>query len=374
MTPETIPAIPFDVEFHPRGGSKLISAFVGVIPARILKDKRIIPVYNDVLSKEGYQRKLNPKRAKDLAESLRKCKTELPTAVLLNIRDKTVDEIYEKNRLNLSKVNKIYIVDGQHRIAALVNLIEQEEEEEKVKRIFWNYKIPFVCFVGANRVDEMRQFHMVNTYAKSIPANLRNVHMVEIAEEYPNFAEDQTDNNKKSTIEAEKLLRLLIKTPLWQERIKTAESNAKHTTINAASMNKVLQRFIKDRYLEKKKNEERVVIFNIYWESIKKILPEAFESPLNYAIQKGVGVRVLTDIFPSVLQAVQEKAKKVDDLTVDDFVCVLKDPLLELSDENRNGDVVGGHEFWLAKSSGVVGQYSSEAGYKALSQKIKDSL
>ena len=373
MTPEIIPAIRFDIELHRAEGTKSIPVFVGVIPARILNDRGSVPVHSP-FSPKDYQRKQNLKRVKDLAESIKERKAEIPTAVLLNIRDKTADEIYEKDGLNFSKVNTIYIVDGQHRIAALKKLIEQEEKEKKVKRIFWNYKIPFVCFVGADRVDEMRQFFMVNSHAKSINPSLRNTNMLAISNSYPEFAKYQKRKDVEPTIESEKILQLLIKTPLWRERIRTAEAEKENTTISAASMNKSLQIFIKDRYLEKKTNEERVNIYNTYWESIKKILPEAFESPLDYAIQKGVGVRVLTDIFPSILQKAQEKTKKVDNLTVDDFVYVLKQPLLELSDENRNGDIVDGHEFWLAKSVGVVGQYSSEAGYKALANKIKDSI
>ena len=370
MTSETIPAIPFKLEVHYREQNNPIHAFVGVIPVRILKDKGEAPTYDHEKTPENYQRKLKPARVKELVDALRVKKVELPTAVLLNIRNFSAEKIYKNGFLEISLVDKIYIVDGQHRIEALKNLIKEEEEDQKIKRDFFNHKIPFVCLVGATRKDEMRQFHLVNKNAKPIDASLSNRHIREISEFDAYFKKFLKIKKQDAIGDAEELLELLIKTPLWQDRIRMPNADKKITTLTSASMNKALHKFVKHDYIEGLNNEKRVKIYSIYWESIKNIFPEAFETPKLYAIQKGIGVRVLTDIFSKVLEAARQKTGKVADYTAKDFSEVLKEPLTTLTSENGDGEQVEGHEFWLSGSSGAISQYSSEAGFKVLTDRI----
>ena len=370
MTPETIPAIRFDLEVHYREQDNPIRAFVGVIPVRILKDKGFVPTYDHEKAPDNYQRKLKPARVSELANALRAKKVELPTAVLLNVRDCSVEKIYKNGCLDFSLVNKIYVVDGQHRIEALKKLIQEEEDDQKIKRDFFDHKIPFVCLIGATRKDEMRQFHLVNKNAKPIDASLSNRHIREISEFDAYFKNFLKIKKQDAIGSAEELLELLIRTPLWQDRIRMPNADKKTTTLTSASMNKALHRFVKHDYVEGLTEEERVKIYNTYWESIKNIFPEAFESPKLYAIQKGIGVRVLTDIFSKVLEAVRQKTSKVADYKIKDFSSVLETSLANLTGDNGTGEQVSGHEFWLSGSSGAIGQYSSEAGFRVLTDKI----
>ena len=366
---ETVPAIRFSLEVYYREEGDPIHAFVGVIPVRILKDKGEVPIYDDEKAPDNYQRELKTARVEGLANSLRGKKVELPTAVLLNIRDLSVEKIYKNGCLDFSLANKIYVVDGQHRIAALKKLMQEEEDDKKIKRVFFNYKIPFVCLVGATLRDEMRQFYLVNKNAKPLDASLRYKHMKGVAEIDWHFKALLKLGREDVIVEAQNLLELLIKTPLWKDRIKMPNAKKKSTTLPSASMNKSLHGFVQNLYVKNKENEERVKIYNIYWESIRKILPEAFAAPEKYSIQKGVGVRVLTDMFSQMLEIVRDKTKKVDDYTEEDFVNILK-PLKELSDENGNRIQVSGHEIWLTGPSGAMNKYAGEAGFKTLKNRI----
>ena len=145
---------------------------VGFIPAGVLiPDGYVIPYY-DTRSKHGYQRPPQGPRINQLASDLRKDRTDLPTAVLLNIRNREAREAASGSELQLSRLAhlaspaKFYVVDGQHRVLALAKLMEEDPET-------WaHFMIPFVCLLGASEEEEMNQFYIVNSTAKSVKTDL----------------------------------------------------------------------------------------------------------------------------------------------------------------------------------------------------------
>src|SRR6267378_5588179 len=107
---------------------------VGYMPAGVLiPDGYTIPYY-DTRTKKGYQRQPQDSRINQLADDLRKDRTDLPTAVLLNIRDRHAHDAVDGDRLDLERFadtrasSKFYVVDGQHRVLALAKLIEEDAE------------------------------------------------------------------------------------------------------------------------------------------------------------------------------------------------------------------------------------------------------
>ena len=54
-------------------------------------------------------------------------------------------------------------MDGQHRVAALKKLMEEDPDGGWEK-----FQIPFICMVGATEPEEMEQFYVVNSRAKSV--------------------------------------------------------------------------------------------------------------------------------------------------------------------------------------------------------------
>ena len=134
-----------------------ITTVVGVITADTLVKRYYVPERNHI-KKTGYQRGASSIRVNSLAAELSKGKVDLPTAVLLSIRKPDADDILlDENGgyyLDLGEDNKdtrLHVVDGQHRIKAL------ERAMEKGAKIR-NYKIPFVCMMGATEDEEMKQF------------------------------------------------------------------------------------------------------------------------------------------------------------------------------------------------------------------------
>jgi DGQHR domain-containing protein len=125
------------------------------------------------VAKEGYQRRPQEARINQLASDLRKGRVDLPTAVLLNIRNREARDAVQDGILRLDLLfsstglgSMLYVVDGQHRVLALEKLIEENPD------LWGAFMVPFVCMLGAREDEEMRQFHIVNSTAKSVRTDL----------------------------------------------------------------------------------------------------------------------------------------------------------------------------------------------------------
>src|SRR5579864_2144933 len=142
---------------------------VGVMGAGTLAEHHFIP-RRDTRKKTGYQRELATARVNRLVKELTNRTVDLPTALLLNLRDfKTGVNLVERdgrNYLRLHDSELLYVVDGQHRVEALNRLVQTEPTR-------WSpFEIPFVCMLGATEREEMEQFYVVNSTAKSVRTDL----------------------------------------------------------------------------------------------------------------------------------------------------------------------------------------------------------
>ena len=146
-----------------RKGSRVV---VGVLDAGTLIAQHDVP-RRDTRNKTGYQRDLSPSRVNRLESDLRKSRVDLPTAVFLSMRDDSNALIEDEKGLRLRvSGRRLNVVDGQHRVASLRSLVEEDPER-------WSdFKIPFVCVIGANEHQEMEQFYVVNSTAKSVRTDL----------------------------------------------------------------------------------------------------------------------------------------------------------------------------------------------------------
>ena len=142
---------------------------IGSIPVRILANLfRVDQAAPD--SPDGYQRVATSNRVNSLKRDLDSCRVDLPTAILLNLREfdaaTHLNHQAERSDLRLWKGDHLYIVDGQHRAEALIGLYKEDPQR------WGEYAIPFVCLLGADRNGEMTEFHVVNSNAKSIGTGL----------------------------------------------------------------------------------------------------------------------------------------------------------------------------------------------------------
>jgi DGQHR domain-containing protein len=140
----------------------------GMMRAGDLYERYVIPQRNH-REGTGYQRELSKPRVNRLVKELRANEVDLPTSILVNLRafDEDRNLSAKDGQLYLRLTDeKLHVVDGQHRVEALTKLIEEDSERWK------DFEIPFVAMLGSNEFEEMKQFYVVNSTAKSVRTDL----------------------------------------------------------------------------------------------------------------------------------------------------------------------------------------------------------
>ena len=282
-----------------------IMTVVGVIPAETLVRHHAVP-QRDVLRATGYQRTPSPKRVSELAGSIIRREVDLPTSVLLSLRGESASQMLARvgpDRYELAldpgkaaTEHQLFVVDGQHRVKALAKAMNEDQAD------VLNVKIPFVCMVGADESQEMEQFHVVNSNAKSVPTDLALELLRARAASDPTFEQRVKDSGRKWELDAQGLTQhLATASSTWKGRIRLANSKKAQTTVPAASFVKSLKPLLAHPTLFRRipSAEQQGQVIDAYWRAIRRVLPEAFEDPPRFNIQKGIGVEVMHAVLPN---------------------------------------------------------------------------
>ena len=362
MSNDTIPVIESRTL---RKGPRVV---VGVLDASTLITQASVP-RRDTRTKSGYQRDLTRARVNRLQNDLRAGRVDLPTAVLLSMRDDSnalIENGAKDLCLHLSG-RELNIVDGQHRVAALRGLLEESPEK-------WsNFKVPFICVLGADEHQEMEQFYVVNSTAKSVRTDLAFDLLKQQAENDSSLANALEERGEKWKVSGQTIVeRLNHEAALWRARIRFPGEPTNATTINNSGMVNSLKQLLSSPYFGNLTTDNQVKILDAYWRGIEKVLPECFEEPTEYAIQKSTGVMTMHSLLLSVIEHVRSAGNSV--IEPGSYEQVLENPLTELEGENREGDLARGPEFWRVGSTGAAGSHSSNAGRRVLLAKIRSRL
>jgi DGQHR domain-containing protein len=348
---------------------------VGSIPMKLLAHRVQTP-WRDARTKEGYQRRPTPSRIAKLAGEIRKHKVDIPTAVLLNARDSSWESAISQNdassdffTFDLDRYNGVFsVVDGQHRIEALRQLYVESEEE------YGGFKLQFVMMLGANEGQELEQFYVVNSTAKSVKTDLAldllkqradhdgtvMNHLVEIGQDWKVRAQDLTEmlNDKSST---------------WRNRIRLANEIKGLTTIPSSSFVVSLQKFLAMPLMQAADIESQYKIIDTFWMGIRSVMPNPFDYPQDYTLMKGIGVWAMHDALPSVIEVIRSRGLSLYERQ--SYADVLEPMFDKLDGENLGADTVSGADFWLvAPKGGAAGTFSSSAGKRVLSSKIRQAM
>lgn len=352
---------------------------VGVITVGTLAPRYTVP-HRDSKKKKGYQRPVSQARVNRLVKDLEGGQVDIPTAVLLNLRDYNEEQhiLEEKNGIALFSPDgsPLYVVDGQHRIAALAQVYEKDPERWK------DYPLNFVCMLGADEREEMRQFYIVNSTAKSVRTDLALDLLKQQAENDPNIMDALVERGEDWKVHAQTLTEKLDQVPVWSGRIRFPGDPKAETTLGSAGMAGSLKQLLATPYLSAISNENQVKILEAYWEGIALVIPEVFGragadgtppgSPNDYVIQKGAGVMIMHQLLIPVIELLRSKGESV--LEAQSYADVLRDPLLELEGDTAEGTVARGADFWLSGRHGAAGSFSSNAGRRVLAARLKSNL
>ena len=348
-----------------------IQTYVGVIQVDDLISRHRIP-YWEHEKKQGYQRNLEERRVKKFSQELKEGKVSVPTSLLLSVRDASFKPILVSGGMYEFQLpppgeSIFYVVDGQHRLIALKNLVEEEPDGEWAK-----WRISIVVFFGADENSEMNQFHIVNSNAKSVKTDLALELLAERVERDSGLMADLISKKQDWKVQALRLTEKVSMRGEWLERIQFAGQQKGNTVIRSNSFVSSFRIAYKDTMFKSFDPQSRVQIVRAYWAGIRKILPECFDEPRLYALQKTVGVFVLHQLLPDAIMRVKFNQNSHDD--PDAYAYVLKDALLELSGENKEFEPVSGHEFWLTGKRGAASAYSSGSGQSLLAERIRQLL
>jgi DGQHR domain-containing protein len=350
---------------HPRGH---VPQAVGVMTAGALVDRFEVP-QRDHRRREGYQRPLASSRVNKLAADLRAGQIDIPTALLLNIRQAgagVLELTTESDGIFRPDGHTLYVVDGQHRLAALAKLVEDDPDR-------WSgYEVSFVCMIGATELEEMRQFYIVNSTAKSVRTDLALDLLKQQAESNPELMASLIEKGEDWKVEGQTITEALSRSRLWKDRIRFPGDPVAETTIGSAGMVSSLKQVLATPYFGQISTENQLRILEAYWAGIELVIPEAFREPTAYAIQKSGGVMIMHALLVSVIELLRSRGLSV--VEPDSYAEVLTEPLLTLEGDNAEGDIARGADFWLAGVRGAAGSFSSNAGRRVLRSRLSTTL
>jgi DGQHR domain-containing protein len=343
---------------------------VGVITAGKLTQGYEIP-RRDFRKRTGYQRDVSVSRVNRLVNDLRKKRVDLPTAVLVNIRDFNADTHLKREPDGKSYIlcpdgHPLYVVDGQHRIEALSRLVAENPEE-------WSrFEVAFTCMLGASELEEMEEFYVVNSTAKSVRTDLALDLLKQRAESDPRIMESLLETGQSWKVEAQAIAEELSKTPIWHGRIRFPGEPKGLTTIGSSGIVSSLQMLLSNHFFGSIQPKQRLQILDAYWKGIMKVLPEIAQDPTSFALQKSTGVQVMHQILVPVLEYLRSVGKSLVDPT--SYEEAVRDALLELEGDTTEGGVARGLDFWRSGSEGAAGSFSSNAGRRVLTARIRGML
>jgi DGQHR domain-containing protein len=280
-------------------------------------------------NKAGYQRPLQETRVIKATRYLLDEEGVFPTSILINIRGEV--EFFPSCSINgfgelgvlviPDKSLPLRIIDGQHRIMA-VRLAAREDTE------FENYALPVSILTLDDRYEEMRQFYIVNSRQKSVPTSLAQRHLIQAILRKGEWEVLPFETRKKVlAAEAVPIVDILRTDPNspWFGKVFLPDERKQpyhimSQTSLADSIGHILKELTKEERNELRENPMPLASLLIdYWNSLKEIFPEAFETPSDFTLQKTNGCYIFHLIFPQIIALCEE----ANDFSKEKMKCLL---------------------------------------------------
>ncbi len=345
---------------------------IGSISTGVLKKLYCVDRVNQRENPNGYQREPIASRINSLKRELQAKRVDLPTAILLNLRDydplRHVPNQVPVTQLVLSSGDRLFVVDGQHRVESLMRLYEEEPDK------WGDYTLPFVCLLGADLNGEMTEFHVVNSNAKSIGTGLA-MDLLKRRAQASEVVRDQLVETGKAWIEAaSRLTDSLKQVEIWRDKIQFPGQSKTGTLITNNGMITSLRPLVdQPGYFQSVGDtEQQCRILNAYWEGIKIVLPEAMSDPERFNLQRTLGTTALHGVLVNVLAVMVSKGQSVLDPA--NHAEIMRIPLTDLGETTGDGTWVDGADFWRRGSDGASGLFNGRPGSRVLQAKIKEQL
>jgi DGQHR domain-containing protein len=254
--------------------------YIAAVPLDAL-DGFSVDIWNpkSVTGRRGYQRRPEENRIKSIAKFFERRNAIMPVAGLLNIREQGRVK-FRDGKLTIPDGLDVWVVDMQHRLKGLVRA-----KEEGVLRGD-SFRFPVVITEGLGQVDEAVQFYIINTKAKKMDVALTRRLLIE-----NNKVKDIADvkpwelSAVRITIELNKSL---AGNP-WFGTIRqpNEERLEQHIATEKSFVSSLRQLLIAGRYKQPRKAARKLAA---YWSAIRENIPEPFDEPKRYLLQKTPGM------------------------------------------------------------------------------------
>src|SRR3990172_354407 len=144
------------------------------------------------LDQQGYQREIYEDHIDKIISFVTGHPNEmLPTSIVATIReDESPLTSYSGDdigHLTIQPGCHLYIIDGQHRLIAIDRAL-QKDPSSALARL----RLPLVLLANVDKVDELRQFHLINDRQRRIATNLALALLATAAASDPRVAQTLT--------------------------------------------------------------------------------------------------------------------------------------------------------------------------------------
>ena len=288
-----------------KGGMEDIRIYVSSMAAIDLIERCAIDRWT-IDNTKGYQRIPEARRFSEGRGSIvRYLMKEIgcfPTSVLLNVRGELAfeenDDLgwFALGDLDIGE-EKLWLIDGQHRVEALKRAVERNADFEEYPVVVSILQLP-------KRFDELMLFYIVNRRQRGVPTDLAYRHLQrmiwEKGTEWLYELEGRRGVQLGLAAEVVDYLCEDSRSP-WYGRIRrVAEPRLEEHIIPDKLMIRSVAEVLKEKTFEGMNVSDLADMLIDYWNAIMDIYPKAFEEPRPYTLLGTPGIFSLNRLFPAV--------------------------------------------------------------------------
>lgn len=338
-------------------------------------------------TRQGYQRLPNNARMRRLADYYRRG-GRWPNTLLCNIRPVDMERIKITihdgqeaafrdaratggNWIGLATIEwdgdmTLWIMDGQHRAGSGKILVGSDYA-------FTDFPVNLTVTLGLSRDEETQEFFEVNSNQVNVPVDLAQELLTGLAKTNPQIRDLLEESGKSWIVQGDAVYRALegMEGP-WQDRFLGANQRKRRgdgRTLTAAQFVRSLKPVLDMPLFQRFDPDTAATIINAYWQGIATVLPEPFEDPGNYVIQKGPGAVALHRVLPQVIEVIRSRDGRLGDPKM---YAEVMEALPSVGGPDINQQQVTGAAFWRVGS--VVSGFGGDAGRRRLGLLVQNVL
>ncbi|MBN2336636.1 DGQHR domain-containing protein [Candidatus Bathyarchaeota archaeon] len=360
-----------------RGGLEGVEIFITVFKAKDVVDRYGIDRWN-IDNPEGYQRLPSESRLMDRRGSpVRYLVREwgcFPTSILLNVRG---DVGYTKEKdmgwfsygMLDTGDERLWLIDGQHRIEALKRAIERNRDFEDYPVIASIMRLP-------ERFDEMMLFYIVNKRQRSVPTDLVYRHLQRMLWKRGKQWVMDFEGSKGVRIGlATEVVDILNQSPRspWHQRVQiVGEKRHEDHIVPDSLLIRSVADLLRENILKGMPVSEIGRLLIDYWNAVYQLYPECFTEPSAYTLLGTPGVQVMHMLFPLVYSKCIQGGS-VDETSMESQL----EKLMEETPSHTSPELKRpiDSEFWSRTHGPLIalstGRQSVEALFNGLAEKMR---